>query len=307
MKDIPTSLWTLTAGVIITLVSLWYGQNHHLLPEQASLQAPLIDNLFNLMVTMSTALFLVVIGAMLLFMIQFRQRKGDESDGEPIEGNLQLEAFWTAVPAVIIIFLGVYTVQVFEKMGGFNPGDHAGHMAKIAHVHQAQEAGMVADAAVSDMATPVIPGAAKGNLPTYGYGAAPDRVGKTADVVVNVTGLQYAWLFNYPETNITAGELHVPLGKEVQLKIAAQDVIHSFWVPQFRLKQDAIPGEASELRFTATKVGEYPVVCAELCGAYHGSMRTRVIVQTPEEYDQWVAQQTQVATQANQPVALLPE
>jgi cytochrome c oxidase subunit II len=251
---------------------------------------------------------------MLLFMVQFRQRRGDETDGIPIEGNLQLEAFWTAVPAAIIIFLGVYTVQVFEQMGGFNPGDHAGHMARMAHVHQAAEAGLVASASVSDVTAPEIPapvpGSPKGTLPTYGYGAAPDRAGKTADVVVKVTGIQYAWLFNYPDTNITAGELHVPVGKEVQLKLAAQDVIHSFWVPQFRLKQDAIPGEASELRFTATKVGEYPVVCAELCGAYHGSMRTRVIVQTPADYDQWVAQQTQVASQSapstEQPVALLP-
>jgi cytochrome c oxidase subunit 2 len=297
MKDIPTSLWTLTAGVVITLVSLWYGQNNHLLPEQASLQAPLIDNLFNVMVTISTALFLVVMGAMLLFMVQFRYRKGDESDGIPIEGNLQLEAFWTAVPAIIIVFLGVYTVQVFDKMGGFNPGDHAGHMSHMAHNHQAQEAGMVADAGVSDVTEVAVEGQPENKLPVYGYGAAPDRRGKQADVIVNVKGIQYAWLFSYPETNITAGELHIPVGKEVQLKLSAGDVIHSFWVPQFRLKQDAIPGEPTELRFTATKVGEYPVVCAELCGAYHGGMRTRVIVHTPEEYDQWVAQQTQVATQ----------
>jgi cytochrome c oxidase subunit 2 len=78
----------------------------------------------------------------------------------------------------------------------------------------------------------------------------------------------------------------------VQLNISAQDVIHSFWVPQFRLKQDAIPGKDTQLRFVATKVGEYPVYCAELCGAYHGAMRTRVIVDTPENYETWVAENT---------------
>jgi cytochrome c oxidase subunit II len=312
MKEIPTSLLTLTAGVIITLVSLWYGQHHGLLPEQASLQAPLVDNLFNLMVTISVALFLVVTGAMVLFMIQFRRRAGDDGDGLPIEGNLQLEAFWTAVPAIIIIFLGVYTVQVFENMGGFNPGDHAGHMMSHKHQlsHQQQptseteiaQAEMTTPdvtatgATATDVADPMIPEpVATNKIPVYGYGPAPDRKGKQADVVVEVTGLQYAWLFNYPGTTITAGELHVPINREVQLNLSAKDVIHSFWVPQFRLKQDAIPGERTQLRFTATKVGEYPIVCAELCGGYHGSMRTRVIVHTATDYDQWLQQQTQVA------------
>jgi cytochrome c oxidase subunit II len=296
MKNIPTSLLTLTAGIVITLVSLWYGQHHGLLPEQASVQAPLSDNLFNLMVTMSLALFLVVTGAQVMFMIQFRQRKGDEGDGLPIEGNLPLEAFWTAVPAAIIIFLGVYTVQVFEKMGGFSPGDHVGHMSRPIAQATAPATGAANEPTVVGDTTPgLIDPPAKDRIPVYGYGPGPDHKGKQADIVVNVTGLQYAWLFNYPGTSIMAGELHVPIGREVQLDLSAKDVIHSFWVPQFRLKQDAIPGERTQLRFTASKVGEYPIVCAELCGGYHGSMRTKVIVHTPEDYDQWIQQQTQVA------------
>jgi cytochrome c oxidase subunit II len=293
MKNIPTSLLTLTAGIVITLISLWYGQHHGLLPEQASLQAPLVDGLFNLMVTISTALFIVVIGAMLIFVVQFRQRPGDEGDGLPIEGNLPLEAFWTALPAMILIVLGIYTVQVFEKMGGFNPGDHAGHMMAHHQHHAADQ--MIAQAGMGDTAPGEGVAVKTTNIPVYGYGPGPERKGKTADVIVNVTGMQYAWLFNYPGSNIIAGELHVPVGKEVQLKLSAKDVIHSFWVPQFRLKQDAIPGEDTELRFTATKIGEYPVVCAELCGGYHGSMRTKVIVHSPDDYDQWLQQNTQVA------------
>jgi cytochrome c oxidase subunit II len=83
----------------------------------------------------------------------------------------------------------------------------------------------------------------------------------------------------------------------VQLNIAAQDVIHSFWVPQFRLKQDALPGQPTELRFVATKIGTYPVVCAELCGSYHGSMRTQLVVETPEDYEAWLVE-NQVAQAA---------
>jgi cytochrome c oxidase subunit 2 len=126
-------------------------------------------------------------------------------------------------------------------------------------------------------------------------------------LVVNVTGLQFAWIFNYADSGVVAGELHVPVGKDVQLNISAQDVIHSFWVPQFRLKQDAIPGQETELRFVATKPGTYPVVCAELCGGYHGAMRTQLIVHTQEEYEAWF-KENQVAQQQNpnQTVAVNP-
>ena len=93
----------------------------------------------------------------------------------------------------------------------------------------------------------------------------------------------------------------------MQLNLSAQDVIHSFWVPQFRLKQDALPGIPTELRFVATKPGTYPVVCAELCGGYHGSMRTQVVVHTPEEYKSWLTE-NQIAQKENlqQVVAINP-
>lgn len=285
MKQIPASILTLVAGVLVALISLWYGQHHGLLPEQASVQAPLIDSMFNLMVTMSTALLLVVLGALVLFIIQFRRRPGDDGDGVPIDGSLALEAFWTLIPAVLIIILAVYSVDVFQQVGGFNPGDHMSHK-------QATEA--------SDDSGAIATSTPANKLPTYGLGSATDS---DQDLVVNVTGIQYAWLFNYPSEGITTGELHVPVGREVQLKLAANDVIHSFWVPQFRLKQDAIPGEATELHFTATKVGTYPIVCAELCGAYHGGMRSQVIVHTPEDYEQWV-QQNVVAHHPNESPAI---
>jgi cytochrome c oxidase subunit 2 len=141
----------------------------------------------------------------------------------------------------------------------------------------------------------------------FGIGALPQEIGKAPDLTVNVTGLQFAWLFNYPDSGITAGELHVSVGQDVKLNLKAQDVIHSFWVPQFRLKQDAIPGQAAELRFIATKPGSYPVICTELCGSYHGSMRTQVIVHTPEDYNAWL-QENKVAqaTGESQTVAVNP-
>jgi cytochrome c oxidase subunit II len=312
MKQIPISLLTLVAGVVITLISVWVGQNHGLLPEQASEQAPLVDDLFNTMMVIATALFLVVEGALLTFMIMFRKREGDETDGEPIEGNLPLEAFWTAIPAIIVIGLGVYSVAIYQEMGGLNPGDHA----VMAHTPASTPAStLVAQMPEGDMtiAGDVMPllADAEGTTtdevrPYYGFGSPDqDRI-KPADLVINVTGIQFAWLFNYPGDNITAGELHVPVGKDVQLNLSAQDVIHSFWVPQFRLKQDAIPGLKTELRFVATKPGTYPVVCTELCGAYHGGMRSQVIVHPQEEFDQWLDENRVVAQTIDSTVAANP-
>lgn len=310
MKDIPTPILTLTAGILVTLVSLWVGQNHGLLPAQASAQAPLVDDFFDVMVTIGTALLILVQGAIALFIIKFRRRAGDDSDGLPIEGNLPLEAFWTAIPAIIVIFLGIYSSEVFQNMGGFNPGDHA--MMSHAHSQPAAVVAQLPTEATETMAgdMPALIDAESSKLAPnarYGFGATPAERGQSADLVVDVAGMQYAWLFTYPNGVVT-GELHVPVGKDVKLNLSAKDVIHSFWVPQFRLKQDALPGLPTELRFVATKTGTYPVICAELCGSYHGGMKTRVIVHTPEEYEQWWSS-TQVAQHSGfeQAIALTPD
>jgi cytochrome c oxidase subunit 2 len=214
------------------------------------------------MLTIATALFLVVEGTIIIFLIVYRRRKGDITDGVPIEGNLSLEIFWTAIPTVIVIVLGIYSVDVYNQMGGFGVGSHPHHQsANIMNISQTAN---------------------------IGIGENPQTKNKPADLVVDVKGIQFAWLFNYPVSGISAGELHVPVGADVQLNLSADDVIHSFWVPQFRLKQDAIPGVPTQLRFTATKPGTYPVVCAELCGGYHGSMRTQVIVHEQQDFDAWM-------------------
>ncbi|MGF1570076.1 MAG: cytochrome c oxidase subunit II [Nodosilinea sp.] len=299
MKQIPAPFWTLILGIGVTLISLWFGQNNHLLPIQASEQAPLVDDLFNVMVTIGTALFIVVQGAILYSMVRFRRRQGDESDGLPIEGNLPLEAFWTAIPTVIVVGLGLYSVVVFQEMGGFTPGGHHGHSSMVA---------MAPPKTVVDVVSPLLAqdDSIYAKVQVYGFGASPQEGDNLPDLTVNVTGMQYAWIFRYPDTDITDGELHVPVGQDVQLNIQAQDVIHSFWVPQFRLKQDALPGETAELRFVATREGTYPVVCTELCGAYHGAMRTQVIVHSVEDYAAWVASRIAQGPGANDTVATQP-
>jgi cytochrome c oxidase subunit 2 len=127
-------------------------------------------------------------------------------------------------------------------------------------------------------------------------------------LVVDVTAMQFAFIFHYPEGNIITGELHIPADRPVSLHMEAKDVIHAFWVPQFRLKQDVIPGQPTLLSFTATRPGTYPIVCAELCGPYHGGMRSSVVVHESADFDSWLSKNTPpapatVASAASTPTA----
>ncbi|MDJ1184576.1 cytochrome c oxidase subunit II [Roseofilum casamattae] len=284
--NIPSNLITLIAGILLTLVSLWFGQHHGLLPVAASEEAPWIDGLFNTMMTISIGLFLLVQGILVYAAIRFRQRPGDETDGPPIEGNIPLEIFWTAIPATIVLGLGVYSFDVYTNMGGLDPKASQDNSAQIARA-----SGSAIAASLSQESPLQAPEIEARSQVAVGIGADPKEVGKAPDLEIDVLGLQYAWIFTYPETGIVSGNLHMPADRDVQLNIKAQDVIHSLWLPQFRVKQDAIPGRESQLRLRPTEPGTYAVVCAELCGSYHGGMRTEAIVESPEDFDAWVKEQ----------------
>ena len=130
------------------------------------------------------------------------------------------------------------------------------------------------------------------------WGGISATPGATPAVSVDVTAMQFAFIFRYPNSNIISGELHVPEGELVELRMQANDVIHAFWVPQFRLKQDIIPGQPTVLTFTPSRAGTYPIICAELCGPYHGGMRSSVVVHERDAFDDWLAQNTPPAVES---------
>jgi cytochrome c oxidase subunit 2 len=116
---------------------------------------------------------------------------------------------------------------------------------------------------------------------------------------INVTGEQFAWTFAYRDERIRrAGELHLVKGTPYLFRVRAKDVIHSFWVPEFRLKKDAVPGMTTTVRIEPTREGTYSVVCAELCGLGHPTMRARVVVESQSAFDRWAAEQRKNAAPA---------
>jgi cytochrome c oxidase subunit 2 len=107
---------------------------------------------------------------------------------------------------------------------------------------------------------------------------------------VEVTAQQFFWSYTYPEyDNKTSSVLRLPVNRSVVLRMTSKDVIHSFWVPEFRQKQDVVPGIHPTLHITPDKVGTYPVICTELCGLGHALMRSRTIVMEPAAFEKWAS------------------
>jgi cytochrome c oxidase subunit 2 len=109
---------------------------------------------------------------------------------------------------------------------------------------------------------------------------------------VEVLAQQYAWQFTYPEEGgIKATNLYLPIDRSTKLELSARDVLHSFWVPEFGQKQDAVPGIVTTVVITPTKTGEYRLICTELCGLGHALMRTRAIVLSQAGFAAWTKRQ----------------
>ncbi len=264
--QIPSAIITLVIGMGLVLGGLWIGQNINLLPIGASVNAPIYDELFQVLFTIGTILFVGIVGLLVFSLIRFRRRVGEIGDGVAIEGNLPLEIFWTAVPAVVVLFVGLYSYDIYDRMGGMVPlaYDHLGE------AHEERVWGGISSGSIDAGVADALP--------------------------IDVTAMQFAFLFHYPEGDIISGELHVPAGRPVTLRMEAKDVIHAFWVPEFRLKQDVIPGQPTQLSFTPTREGRYPIVCAELCGPYHGGMRSTVVVEAPDAWDAWFTSNAKTET-----------
>jgi cytochrome c oxidase subunit 2 len=108
-------------------------------------------------------------------------------------------------------------------------------------------------------------------------------------MTVSVVGKRWMWKLQHPTGQREINELHVPVGRAVKLVITSEDAIHSFFVPAFRIKKDAVPGRYNVAWFRATKVGTYHLFCAEYCGTEHARMTGRVIVMEPQDYQTWLA------------------
>ncbi|MEM9451007.1 MAG: cytochrome c oxidase subunit II [Cyanobacteria bacterium P01_E01_bin.6] len=248
-------------AIAAAVISLWVGQQAYTwMPPQASAESVLVDNLFSFLVTIGTFIFLGVTGT-LLFSILFQQStKYDFSDGPPIEGNITLEIVWTAIPFALVIWIGTYSFQIYNQMGILGPMEHS-HLAM----------GMaIADAA------PLSP-------------LSSDVAAEVPQPPIEVHARQWAWEFRYPDQNVASTELHLPVNQRATLLLSSDDVIHGFYVPAFRVKQDVVPGREINFEFTPIREGRYRLRDSEYSGTYFAANQTNVVVESADEYQQWLA------------------
>lgn len=144
----------------------------------------------------------------------------------------------------------------------------------------------------------VVPAILLLGLVSYSFVVLHENEKKPAkEMVVEVTGRQFAWSYAYPRS-VTGGaplkttELYVPNNESVRFEIRSLDVIHAFWIPAFRLQIDAVPGITTSYRATPDRLGSYPVVCNLLCGVGHSLMRSTIHVVTPAQFQTWLGHQT---------------
>jgi cytochrome c oxidase subunit II len=206
-------------------------------PADASTQASNDHTLYDVLLIVSVPIFVLVETVVVFSVWKFRMKPGEEEkDGPPIHGNTRLEVVWTALPALLILGLCIYSYTVLRA----NENSHRGEMT------------------------------------------------------VNVTARQFAFEFSYPRAGggqVVSPELYLPKGQPVVFKLRSLDVIHSFFVPQFSEKLDAVPGITTTLRVTPTRIGTYAAECTELCGAGHSLMRATVHVVTPAAFHTWLSSQ----------------
>lgn len=209
------------------------------LPPNYSTQGGDIDTLFWIILVITGIAFVLVEAGIVWFMFRYRRREGRRA--HYTHGSKKLEVIWTAVPALVLLFLGIYSGQIWASI------------------------------------------------------RSPDSFPGEA-LTLGVTAKQFEWNVTYPGADRVLGngddftirnQFHIPVDEPVIVRLQSEDVIHSFFVPELRVKQDAVPGMTVPIWFQATRAGEYEIGCAELCGLGHYRMRASVTVHEAAAYEEW--------------------
>jgi cytochrome c oxidase subunit 2 len=250
---------------LITFLSTYFFVAKTWWPHGASSAAVFIDGQFSLTLVLMGIVFVAAQGALGLFVWQYRERP-ESKKVEYSHGNTKLEVLWTVLTAVLFVGLNLMGSNVWARER---------------------------------------------------FAAAESN-----SVPVEVTGMQFAWYFRYPgadgkfgatspklmdpsagneaavgldtsdpasKDDVVTGTMYLPVNRQVDLRLRAVDVIHSFFVPNMRFKQDAVPGLEIHMHFTPTEVGDYEIACAELCGLGHYKMHGMLKVVSQDDFDKWLA------------------
>lgn len=241
------------AVFVMAIGHVWPFDNHWF-PEDVSDHGHIIDGLFNFILYLTGAIFLATGLALFAFLWKYDASRS----AQPVKfvhGSHVLEVVWSILPAATLLFIAIFQMDTWAG-------------AKIER-------------------PALLPG--------------PDGITGTVDdsASVEVMGRQFEWRIRYagPDQILgtsddlyTVNDLHLPVAEKAVIAIKSMDVLHSFFLPNLRVKQDLVPGMKQYVWFTPTKEGKYDLVCAELCGWGHYKMKGRLTVESRAKYDQWLAE-----------------
>jgi cytochrome c oxidase subunit 2 len=262
------------AGLII--VSRWAGyQAYTWMPAQATAEAQRVDDLFSFLVAIGTFIFLGLVGMILYSAIFYRAAPNDYSEGHPSRGDARLEVLWTLTPVLLVIWLSLRNAGIYGDL----------NLLGLKQIVQLPF-GAPAEAAIA-IAT---------NPPATDTPQPPSNTPKPATEAIDVIAKQWNWLFRYPN-QVVSKELHLPVNESTQLNLQAEEVIHGFYIPEFRLRQDAVPGRDIAIVLTPIRAGKYRLQDAEYSGTYFALMQADVYVEPRETYERWLSSASQHASE----------
>ena len=240
---------SLAIFIDLLLSKLMASWSYSWLPVQASAAAPYVDNLFAFETGIGTFIFLGCSGVIGWVLIFNRAPKYDESFGEPIEGNTNLEIVWTVIPLLLVIAIAIYSTNInstLKNLGSKSKYDPQKDLIQNSELGQ-----------------------------------------KISDAPIDVIARQWNWEFVYPE-GFSSSELHLPINNKINFRLISKDVLHGFYIPAFRLKQDIIPGSIIEYSLTPTRAGVYRLRDSMFSGTYFSENQTNVIVESKDSYQNWI-------------------
>ena len=256
-----------TAVGVDVLISVWMARvSHQWLPVPASSAAPYVDDLFALETGIGSFILVGCSAVMLWTLLFNRAPKYDMEDGEPIEGNLKLEIVWTVIPLVVVMAIAAHAIDVNGTLATL------GGKQRVRGAADAIQAASIAGERLPGQADP---------------GPAEVEPAEPEVGPIEVIGRQWSWEFVYPD-GVRSTELHLPLNQRARFRLISMDVLHGFYIPAFRLKQDLIPGSVIDYSLTPTREGRYRLRDSMFSGGYFAANQTDVVVESPADYQRWL-------------------
>jgi cytochrome c oxidase subunit 2 len=231
-------VFVVLVGAVLAFAAVAYAGNGGFAPETPhSPNADRINDSYKWIALFTAAIFVLVEGSLIWFIVHYRRRGRDRTvEGPQIHGATRLELIWTAIPVLILAAIAGF---IFYKLPG-----------------------------IEDV---------------------PAARAEGGPLTVRIDAHQFYWQFTYPGGAISVDELHVPVNRTVRVDIYSHDVDHSWWIPEFGGKFDAIPGQETHTWFKADRVGTYRGRCGEFCGVFHAEMAARVLVESQHDYESWLS------------------